>query len=307
LLLQDYVNTLATIKQENGEKYLILKKKYYPEFYSSPYTDNNSGGQYHSQNAHQSLPDHNYNPQPDPQLRYPSSSQSGGAYLAASHRPGGTSNGGASSPSLLDEVMAGFVPPSRTMGRQLPTLPTHYAGSDSPPPPAAADNGTAWPQPIGLPAAPGHASSSHGLPAHSGQYYTARPPVHPADLGLPLPPPSSRVPPPGRDSRQPHYDRQTSLPQYDNRTQHSQAAESLSSPPYNRQHSSPGLPVQYDRQPSVGGRYAAPADDLYNPSAFSPHAHNNPPLASSRQSVSSLASFSSSGGLIVSIPVPILY
>merc|ERR1719233_1591474 len=32
---KDYVNTLATIKQENGEKFLILKKKFYPEYYSS--------------------------------------------------------------------------------------------------------------------------------------------------------------------------------------------------------------------------------------------------------------------------------
>jgi hypothetical protein len=301
------VNTLATIKQENGEKYLILKKKYYPEFYSSPYTDNNSG-QY-SQTALPSLPDHNCNP--DPQSRY-SSSQSG-AYLAAapSYRSGvgsstGTSKCGSSSPSLLDEVMAGFVPPSRTMGRQLPTLPTHYAGSESPP----TDNNGGWPQPLGLPppGGPGHASP-HGPISYSapsaGQYYSSRPPpptVHPADLGLPLPPPSSRVPP-GRESRQPPpYDRQTSLPQYD-RAQLSQAADSSMSPPYHRQHSSPGLPLpqyeglplpQYERQPQGGGRYAAGADDVYNPSAFSPHAHN-PSSASSRQSVSSLASFASSG------------
>ena len=31
---KDYVNTLATIRQENGEKFLILKKKFYPEYYA---------------------------------------------------------------------------------------------------------------------------------------------------------------------------------------------------------------------------------------------------------------------------------
>ena len=29
---QEYVNTLATIRQENDEKYLVLKRKYYPQF-----------------------------------------------------------------------------------------------------------------------------------------------------------------------------------------------------------------------------------------------------------------------------------
>ena len=38
---KDYVNTLATIKQEHGEKFLILKKKFYPEYYNcgSGYVD----------------------------------------------------------------------------------------------------------------------------------------------------------------------------------------------------------------------------------------------------------------------------
>ena len=37
---KDYVNTLATIRQENGEKFLILKKKFYPEYYAgSSYLD----------------------------------------------------------------------------------------------------------------------------------------------------------------------------------------------------------------------------------------------------------------------------
>lgn len=33
---KEYVNTLATIKQENGEKYLMLKKKFYPNFEEEP-------------------------------------------------------------------------------------------------------------------------------------------------------------------------------------------------------------------------------------------------------------------------------
>ena len=28
------MNTLATIKQEDGEKYLVLKRKYFPEYYA---------------------------------------------------------------------------------------------------------------------------------------------------------------------------------------------------------------------------------------------------------------------------------
>ena len=35
---KEYVNTLATIKQENGEKYLVLKKRFYPHF------DDDEGG-----------------------------------------------------------------------------------------------------------------------------------------------------------------------------------------------------------------------------------------------------------------------
>ncbi len=170
------MNTLATIKQENGEKYLILKKKYFPEFYSSPYAS--------ADNAYNSsLPDQNYNsvvldppPPPPSSAAYPS-------YLSPHGNGGG---GGNSSPSLLDEVMAGFVPPSRTLARQLPSLPTHYASSSPPPvslppPPAAA-----WaPQPVGLPVPSG--PSSYSQPQYQ---YARRSPSYPSDLGLPQPPPS---------------------------------------------------------------------------------------------------------------------
>jgi hypothetical protein len=174
--VQDYVNTLATIKQENGEKYLILKKKYFPEFYSSPYSSS-------ADNAYNSsLPDQNYNsvvldppPPPPSSAAYPS-------YLS----PHGNGGGGNNSPSLLDEVMAGFVPPSRTLARQLPSLPTHYASSSPPPvslppPPAAA-----WaPQPVGLPVPSG--PPSYSQPQYQ---YAGRSPSYHSDLGLPQPPPS---------------------------------------------------------------------------------------------------------------------
>ena len=39
---QEYVNTLATIRQENGEKYLVLKRKYYPHFEDDTPTMTNS-------------------------------------------------------------------------------------------------------------------------------------------------------------------------------------------------------------------------------------------------------------------------
>ena len=293
---QDYVNTLATIKQENGEKYLILKKKYFPEFYSSPYsTDNNNSGAPSSLTAyHQShLPDYNYNPLPEPQSSYVASNQlAAPAYAAPPYRyaPGGGGGNGGGSPSLLDEVMAGFVPPSRTLARQLPSLPTHYAGSDSPPPPPLPSS-SSWSQPVGLPVGgmSPPSSSLHSMSISHGQYYPPPPPraTHPADLGLPLPPPAS-----GRDSRRP-YDRQASLPQYDRSTL-SQAADPLPVP-YDRQHSSPGFQYERHQSAAAGGRYGGAApDELYNPSAFSPHAHN-PSVANSRQSVSSLASFSSSG------------
>ena len=34
---KEYVNTMATIKQENGEKYFLLKKKFYTEYFTNNY------------------------------------------------------------------------------------------------------------------------------------------------------------------------------------------------------------------------------------------------------------------------------
>ena len=64
---KDYVNTLATIKQENGEKFLLLKKKFYPEYYNCGYVDAvtpsgySAPGQYESYSAPGYSTDSNYN------------------------------------------------------------------------------------------------------------------------------------------------------------------------------------------------------------------------------------------------------
>jgi len=161
---KDYVNTLATINQENGEKFLILKKKFYPEYYKSGYveaitptgysnpsqfdaypsgyqsTDSNFNSACYGDNYSSSKKQHpsslsqsnNYHQQQNvhfsqskfmPQYESPS-------YInpsAQNHTPPIINGNGSSrgSPSLLDEVMAGFSPPSRTMGRQLPAIPNH--------------------------------------------------------------------------------------------------------------------------------------------------------------------------------------
>eukprot|EP00092_Neocalanus_flemingeri_P004551 GFUD01004901.1.p1 GENE.GFUD01004901.1~~GFUD01004901.1.p1 ORF type:complete len:915 (-),score=199.65 GFUD01004901.1:565-3309(-) len=170
---KDYVNTLATIKQENGEKFLILKKKFYPEYYNCGYveaitptgysapsqydsystgysTDNNynstsyttSDNYSSSYSANRKQPSSFYEPPPinnyhqnayeappsnykQPVYDPPKNNYS--APPVSSYTPSLTNGNGGSrgSPSLLDEVMAGFSPPSRTMGRQLPAIPTN--------------------------------------------------------------------------------------------------------------------------------------------------------------------------------------
>ena len=53
---KDYVNTLATIKQENGEKYFLLKKKFYTEYFTNiypppaPFDSFNSDNSAHTEN-----------------------------------------------------------------------------------------------------------------------------------------------------------------------------------------------------------------------------------------------------------------
>jgi len=116
---KDYVNTLATIRQENGEKFLILKKKFYPEYYAgTSYLDTVTPSGYAGPGFQDSpnmpgLPGEgtNYGEVQTTRRREPSS------FYPEPPLPN------RASPSMLDEVMAGFAPPSRSMSRQLPALP----------------------------------------------------------------------------------------------------------------------------------------------------------------------------------------
>jgi len=86
---KEYVNTLATIRQENGEKYLVLKRKYYPQFDDEP----------------PSIPAIN-------NLR------------ALDNNSGLNISSTSNSSSLLDEVMASYTPMSKQQSkRQLPPTP----------------------------------------------------------------------------------------------------------------------------------------------------------------------------------------
>ncbi|XP_059078905.1 ankyrin repeat domain-containing protein SOWAHA-like [Tigriopus californicus] len=121
---KEYVNTLATIKQEQGEKYLVLKRKFYPHFEDD-----------------EDLPPA---PPPPPPLSQPPRQVS-------------------ESPSLLDEVMAGY----QTMSSQNVT---HYANPTRrvlPPTPSSASALPYRPPPLVPP------PSDYGLPT-------------PPDLGLPI-------------------------------------------------------------------------------------------------------------------------
>ena len=150
---KDYVNTLATIKQENGEKYLILKKKFYPEYYSNlaaaPYDSYSSDTNYNSAefsnnnshyNSNSRKPSSYYEPPPssyprpaqyEPQVTNYSRQPSYSAGLGlVNGNPGPALAPGNGSPSLLDEVMAGWssvAAPGRGGARQLPSLPPHHS------------------------------------------------------------------------------------------------------------------------------------------------------------------------------------
>ena len=154
---KDYVNTLATIKQENGEKYLLLKKKFYPEYianncntFDSYSSDNNfnsadiqninpnypptnsssrkASSNYHDPYQQQSLGYHQQPSSYDPpgvgsysrQSSYSSGLGPSSLTTSSSHLAPSSATNGNNSPSLLDEVMAGWAPPSR---RQLPSVP----------------------------------------------------------------------------------------------------------------------------------------------------------------------------------------
>ena len=131
---KDYVNTLATIKQDNGEKYLLLKKKFYPEYYANNYPPPTSYDSYNADSNYNSAEFANNNS--NYPVRKPSSSSYQDTQPHVPHVPSYSrqnsghslqplSNGN-SSPSLLDEVMAGWAPVARSVSsvsRQLPSIP----------------------------------------------------------------------------------------------------------------------------------------------------------------------------------------
>lgn len=140
---KEYVNTLATIKQEHGEKYLVLKKKFYPHFEDD-----------------EDLPPA---PPPPPPLSQPPSLPS-------------------SSPSLLDEVMAGYQTMSsqnvatyaNPTRRVLPPTPSSSALPFRPPPlvPPPSDYGLPTPSDLGLPIA-GHGQSHYYNPQSQRSSYAS--------------------------------------------------------------------------------------------------------------------------------------
>ena len=123
---KDYVNTMATIKQENGEKYFLLKKKFYTEYFTNNYPP----------------------PPPRPTViaLCPSRTQLQASELRS---PALASSlwylvNGNTSHSLLDEVTAGWAPVSRSVSsasRQLPSIPAQ-------PQPASGHNSLGWGCPL---------------------------------------------------------------------------------------------------------------------------------------------------------------
>ena len=98
IAFQDYVNNLASIKQVDGEKYLVLKKKYFPEYQPAEYNKPPPANQF--KEFYTNNPDH--------------------------LQPGYNAGGRAASPSLMDEVMAGFSTVSRSY-HQPTSLQTNKA------------------------------------------------------------------------------------------------------------------------------------------------------------------------------------
>lgn len=103
---KEYVNRLATMKQEDGEKYLMLKKRYYPNF------EDDEGAVVQPQM-----------PRRPPDQPPPPPSRSQPPPPVTSQPPPRSS-----SPSLLDEIMANYQPLAATMSghhqrRQLPPTP----------------------------------------------------------------------------------------------------------------------------------------------------------------------------------------
>ena len=237
---------------------MVLKKKYFPEYiepakqYQEFYTNN---------------PDRFYDP-----------GQYGGG--------GGPPTGGAGSPSLLDEVMAGFSPISRTLGKQ----PTSLQPAVPPPSSRATLGGYSnGPASLGAHLPPANLPSANLPPANPSTYNIPSSGPYTNHERQPYQYDSYSI---GRQSSQ--YDRQSSQDLiYDRQSSQDLRYDRQSSQDlrYDRQSSQD---IRYDRQSTQDLRYDRNSSsragyqdpqESYNPGAFSAHF-----APSSRQSVSSLAS-----------------
>jgi len=243
---KDYVNTLATIRQENGEKFLILKKKFYPEYYQgTSYLDTVTPAGYtpHHEAQTNGLAGEPAGQHPgEPASQHPEARRPGALPSSFYPEPQASARG---SPSMLDEVMAGFAPPSRSLGRQLPALPgappfptpsyTAPSPSYAPTPSYTSQNSYSQlpVQPFSQPPAPSYTQPPASYPQPPSSYssqsslsnyssYSALPPSERAypsypqqghhSVGLPAPPPgphSLGLPAPPSNPRP--YQRQASV------------------------------------------------------------------------------------------------
>ena len=305
------MNTLATIKQEHGEKYLVLKKKFYPEYYQ-----NSSKSQF--QEFYTNNPETLYSPD------YGRGGGREGEYGRGAGEGVSRLEG---SPSLLDEVMAGFNPPSLTLARSQPSSLDAQLASQPTVPNYTLGNG---PQSLG--SYQGNTKSNpytqdnRRLEQEGGRINQYIPQTQDTRYDR-------------QSSQDMRYDRQSSQDlRYDRQSSQDLRYDRQSSQDlrYNRQSSQDlrydrqssqdliydrqsSQDLRYDRQSSQDLKFDRPAsqnvrydrqhsqdlqtsqfisppvfqdpgEDVYNPGAFSPHF-----APSSRQSVSSLTSQQSSG------------
>ena len=306
---KEYVNTLATIKQENGEKYLMLKKRFYPNFDDDP---GPPPPQSHQGYSHSQPPQHHHHhpPQQQQKVRSPSSMPS-------------------SEPSLLDEVMAGYQ--SLSYGQQPPQSQHSRPPPQHQPPqqqrrmlPSTPQYRPQIPPPtdLGLPIAP-PASSVGGGGGSSSSYYSASPthsqrssyaslaqsdmgpggprippPYRPppyrhapppssnygppsqghGDLGLPVAPPPSNYGLPTSMSRQSSYASQSSMDQHSNPSMSRQTSySSQSSLPMMMMGDPPPLPRRNGVVEPPQQFYTNPAMAQRGPPPPPPKASQSPP------------------------------
>ena len=264
------MNTLATIKQEHGEKYLVLKKKFYPEYYqNSPKP--------HFQEFYTNNPETLYSPDYG-------RGGGGGEYGRGAGEGVSRLEG---SPSLLDEVMAGFNPPSRTLARSQPSSLDAQLASQPTVPNFTLGNG---PQSLG--SYQGNTKSNpytqdnRRLEKEGGRINQYIPQTQDTRYDRQS---SQDLRYDRQSSQDLIYDRQSSQDlRYDGQSSQDLKYDRPASQNvrYDRQHSQDLQTSQFISPPV----FQDPGEDVYNPGAFSPHF-----APSSRQSVSSFTSQQSSG------------